>query len=338
MIYVYLFIAFLTAGIGAYTDIRSGHVNNMHLLFGIVLWIIAVIIDKLFLKTAVILPSLFITNICLALVASFLLYITDIWAPGDCKLFLVLSLIYPLTRYATKDGNIFPSLDIVIYAFALGYLWLIASHFFSKSSKASSSIFHLTLPDVKSYIISMAFFASISVLLDQYLHDFYLANQMLFILITFIVISVLQNKAPVLLTIFGIAGLFFFVYQTIINQSWLYSLLSLIASFVLVTLLNTVNDKARKNTYREITGDDVKPGMILSYGTIWNMQNCIDPNLPVTTTENRRSRINVTQANAVKTWCKNAKCNITIVETIPFAPFIAASLVIQFIRFVLIVG
>ena len=160
MKYFLLGFSVLVALDGSITDIRFGKVKNGHLLVAFAIWAVSILIYSICRREEFVFPLFsFLLNLILSIVLSVVLYRLDIWAPGDCKLFLVLSLIYPLTRYATKDGNIFPSLDIVIYAFALGYLWLIASHFISKSSKASSSFFHLTLPDVKSYIISMAFFA-----------------------------------------------------------------------------------------------------------------------------------------------------------------------------------
>ena len=128
-------------------------------------------------------------------------------------------------------------------------------------------------------------------------------------------------------------GIVFILVWTYIHHLWMSMLFSLVLCLLISIVLDVLNSSARTNTYEVISGDEVKPGMILSYTTIMAMQNCIDPNIPRSTTENRRSRITDVQANAVKTWCKNAKSDIVIVKMIPFAPFIALSVVIEIIRY-----
>ena len=107
-------------------------------------------------------------------------------------------------------------------------------------------------------------------------------------------------------------------------------------SLVIASAIEIISSRVRANTYREISGDEVKPGMILSFTSLWAMRKCNDPELPKTTTENRRSRLTQTQAEAVKTWCRNTHSNVIIVEMMPFAPFIAGAAVIQVLRFLIL--
>lgn len=126
--------------------------------------------------------------------------------------------------------------------------------------------------------------------------------------------------------------LFTLAYAICLNV-WHSAFFNLALSAVISILLETVNRASKANTYKVITGDEVRAGMILSLPSIMAMRNCIDPNLPHATTESRRSRMTEAQAEAVRQWCRNARSNVVIVEMIPFAPFIAISTLAQMILY-----
>lgn len=336
MKYIDILPVIIISLVGAITDIRYGRVKNKHLLFVITIWIGYSIINAVALKRNTFSLHWGI-NLALAVLASVLFYLSDVWAPGDCKLYCAIALMFPMYLYPDRVNNIFPALDFVIYAFATGYIVLLGTSIFSNRKDKNSialdkKSLYLSAGRLISVATSVGVMTALHTVLATLFGEFYEANQILCSLVIIGVICLLQNKSKDIKVILGVLGLVFLFVWTILRKTWYNSLISLLLCLLLSVVIDLINDSARTNTYRVINGDEVKPGMILSYTTVMSMQWCIDPNIPRTTTENRRSRITVQQAEAVKTWCRNAKSNIVIVEMIPFAPSIALAVVIELIR------
>lgn len=342
MIYVYMGLALSIALLGAITDIRYGRVKNRHLLIAFLAWLTVVSVDSIANHTFVLPAGALAINLGLAFAASLVFYLSDIWAPGDCKLYLLIALTFPMGGYITREGNVFPALDMVVYSFALGYIGLLAASLLKRrKGEPREKGRRLEIQSGRKRLLSITanigLISSVNTLLDIYAGDFYFANQMLCTLALIGIICALQNRADRTRTILGFLGIALFIAQMITYGAWLSGLISVAESLIIALIIELINSRVRKNTYREISGEEVRPGMILSYATIWDMQNCIDPELPTVTTENRRSRITPTQAEAVRTWCKNARRPVVIVEMMPFAPFIALAVAAQAARFLILI-
>ena len=334
----YLALVLLVAGLGAFTDIFSGRVRNNHLIIALILWIVLAVSEAFSLHSSSVNIFPLSLNVILSAVTAVIFYLTDIWAPGDCKLYIIISLIFPMHAYVVREGNIFPALDFVVYAFALGYIFLLAMAF-SYRTAAKMKMNLSPIFSLKHYLSILANTGTISflnIILNTFAPGFFYANQVLCILSSAALIFILQKKADTARKIIGFIGLIYIFCQSILSGSWLNVFMSLALSLVIASAIEIISSRVRANTYREISGDEVRPGMILSFTSLWDMRKCNDPELPQTTTENRRSRITQRQAEAVKTWCRNAHSNVVIVEMMPFAPFIAGAAVIQVLRFLLL--
>ena len=275
-------------------------------------------------------------NVILSVITTVIFYLTDIWAPGDCKLYITISLIFPVRAYVVKEGNIFPALDFVVYAFALGYIFLLAMTFSRSKAEKVNLRPNFSIKHYVSILANAGTISFINIMLNTFAPKFFYANQVLCILSLAALTFILQKKADKARKITGFTGLIYILVQSILYRSWLNVLMSLAVSLVIASAIEIISSRVRANTYREISGDEVKPGMILSFTSLWAMRKCNDPELPKTTTENRRSRLTQTQAEAVKTWCRNAHSSVIIVEMMPFAPFIAGAAVIQVLRFLIL--
>lgn len=336
MIYAYLILALLIATLGAFTDIRTGRVKNKHLAIALLIWFALIFFESIFEHAFVVSVFAFILNVILAFITALIFYFADIWAPGDCKLYITISIIFPMNAYVVRGGNIFPALDFVIYAFALGYIALVIMSIRLHDESKVSKLAKPNMRRILSILSSVGIISVVHIMLEIYATNFFYANQMLCTLSLIGLLCILQQKADVVRKILGFISLICFLIWSIIYGSWLNACLSLLGSLVIASIVEIINSRAYANTYREISKDEVRPGMILSFSTLWAMQKCIDPELPKTTTENRRSRLTERQAIAVKTWCKNARRNVIIVEMMPFAPFIASAVLIQILRFTLL--
>ena len=333
---VYLVLALFTTMLGAFTDIRSGCVKNSLLLTVLTIWLLLTVSEFSVLHSSSTPLFLLTINVIFAVIVSVMFYLTDIWAPGDCKLYIVITLIFPMRAYAVREGNIFPALNFVIYAFALGYVFLLAMTFARRTSRRITVKPNLNAKHAASVMANAGTISFLNILLNICAPKFYYANQMLCISASVVLICLLQRNADTARKVIGFTGLLCFLLQSVLRCALLNACLGLAESLVIASAIEYINTRTRANTYREIPGEEVRPGMILSFATLWAMRKYTDPELPRTTTENRRSRLTQRQAEAVKTWCRNAGCNAVIVEMMPFAPFIAASVAIEVLLFLLL--
>ena len=342
MKYCFLALAFAIAILGSVTDIRYGKVKNKHLLIALVVWIISSLIYTIAWHGEFVFPFYYYgLNFVLSIGFSIVLYYLDIWAPGDIKLFLLLVLIYPFSCYVCKPGNIFPSLDIVIFAFASGYLFLLSSSILHKDTANAKDFILNDSKTLKRKLLNLfsniGFFSTVNLLLQLYLPEFYKANHSLCILITAGLIYIFGKKTPKAKNTTGYCLFISFIILSIISKNTKQFFFNTIESILLAAIFGEMGRIIENNSYLEIDGKDVKPGMILSYTSVWAMQKCIDPNIPRTTTESRRSRITPEQAEAVKTWCQITKRTITIVDMLPFIPMLCFGLLTEILRYFLFI-
>lgn len=336
MIPVYLGLVLLSAILGAYTDIYFGCVRNKHLFFALIAWLILILTEHFLLNSSSLHVLPLALNVSLSVIVSVIFYLADIWAPGDCKLYIVISLIFPVNAYVKREGNVFPSLDFVIYAFALGYIFLIANTLRRKEFGTMSINLKFNLKHVLSILENTGTILFMNTLINTFVSEFFYANQMLCILSSVMFVCMIQKKADALRKITGIAGLACSMIQCTFLSSLLNIFMNMAISLITASAIEFITSRVRVNTYREVSCDEIRPGMILSFASLWDMRKCIDPELPKMTTENRRSRLTENQSEAVKRWCRNSGRNAIIVEMMPFAPFIAGSVVIEILRFILL--
>ena len=333
MTFAYLALVLLVAGVGAFTDTVSGRVRNNHLIIALTLWIVLAVSETFFFHSSSVNIFPLALNVIFSAVIAVIFYLADIWAPGDCKLYIIISLIFPMCAYTVREGNIFPALDFVVYAFALGYIFLLAMALSRRTAKKMNFSPNFSLKHYLSILANAGIISFLNILLDTLTPRFFYANQVLCIMSSAALIFILQKKVDTARKIIGFIGLIYILFQSILPGSWLNVFMSLALSLVIASAIEIISNRVHANIYREISADEVRPGMILSFTSLWAMRRCSDPELPQTTTENRRSRLTQRQAEAVKTWCRNAHSKVIIVEMMPFAPFLAGAIVIQVLRF-----
>ncbi len=280
----------------------------------------------------------YLLNIIIGCAVSIGLYITDIWAPGDAKLFIVILLLYPPLLRTANENAIFPALQIIIWTFSIGYIYLLFDNvFMRKTEKAKdyepriklskAAVISMGLNIVTAYCFS--FFANLASV--SFIPVYYEANRALLALLVIcgsILISKIEWWGKITVAIITAGGSYLLIFP--LHQSITLSI-HYILPFAVAVLVGVLTRMTKKNNYQEITPDALHPGVILSLFTIYRISSSRIPGLPQMTTETRKSKLNPQETEAVRLWALRNKESIIIVRMLPFAPFIAAGTILEII-------
>ena len=116
-------------------DIKHSKIRNKYVLFSIIYSLVTLFVTILFIyirgeKISIGYISLFFSNLLLALVFGFIVWISGLWSAGDAKLFLSFSALIPLTIYKWGTIGIFPSYIILINTFTPLFIYYFVKLFF----------------------------------------------------------------------------------------------------------------------------------------------------------------------------------------------------------------
>lgn len=277
-------------------------------------------------------------NIFIGCAVSIGLYTADIWAPGDAKLFIVILILYPPTLRTANENATFPALQIIIWTFAIGYIYLLFEAVFMHRTEKSTV--HMPRNKIsRTDVISMGLS-----IIAVYSFTFF-AN---LIIISFIPVYYEANRSLVSLVLIGGSMLIGKIYWwgkiaiATVSASGSYILLPAFQQPItlpfhylfpiFVAILAGVSSRIiKKDNYQEIVPDALRPGMILSMFTACRLLNSKIPGLPNKKTETRKSKLNPQEVEAVRLWALKKKEAIIIVRMLPFAPFIAAGTILEII-------
>lgn len=235
-----------------------------------------------------------ITNLCFASAASFLMWKNKIWAAGDAKLFIVYSLLIPVTYYWKTYLPFFPSFVLLVNIFLIVFIYMLSSSFYYSSVE----IFRLI--KLRKKFINPAIFKSIFIKAGKALVS--MIPMFLFVLLISLVLPLfgprLQNLVNLfylqvvvysaiiifsakankivdkfkwlilvcLLVIFGF-GLFAEPLFTIkaVLQTLYYSVIFMV---IFTLFQKMINLYVNKNSFEVIKADNLKPGMELSQDSL----------------------------------------------------------------------
>lgn len=282
--------------------------------------------------------KLYIVNIILTIITAFLLHYYDIWAPGDAKFFIVISLFFPHELYTSSHNALFPSLQIIVWSFSLGYLYLVLNLLITKSKRtriremqepARNSF--LSASFWRNYLISIAISFFLTHFVFLFAYDFYLSNRIVCILTISLILRFMSSK-PLLIRIM-LAGVLLITFLILGKDQWALQGFSgrLFASVALIMFIYSLNTKLMNNNYEAVPPEELQPGMILSMMTIINVSSTSSLSLPVQTPESRRSKLNQQQVSALQRWAIKNDQQLIILRTIPFVPFISAGVLSEIV-------
>ncbi|MGF0019896.1 hypothetical protein [Sporofaciens sp. SGI.106] len=318
-----LVIIFLSATV-IKSDLVDGMVYNKTLVVFLIFGICMDIIYYGFFCREMIAP--FLMNIIVVTITSLFLFYTNCFAGGDCKLIIVLSLIYPAKCYISYANSLITVVFTVGIAIFGGYIYLLVSSicalFRKKSEMTGEYIKGYLLMFTRSFFTALVYISAVNLLLN-------LLNTVGVIVPVWVtrIICIALSWGVGKYSIFR-KGIFFIpliivdIVLAVVLKSIPFSIYP--ENYILVVILLVCQMTIKTNLYEKIPINELKRGMILTMGETVMMQNSRVRGLPKISSEDLGDRLTNDEVESVKRWAKGRKIEtVTIVKKIPFAAFIA---------------
>ena len=314
------------------TDLREGYIYNKTLLFFGTLAIVWDIIYYGFLVKDIAVD--FLINVAIVVIVSLFLFFSHSFAGGDCKMTIVMALIYPARFYCVYGNTNYTLVISIGIAIFYGYIYLLLSAIVGlvkkKNPMSVTYIKEYLTSFVKSFISAMIYISAINLILN--------AVGEMGIFVNVWIIRVLC------MTVAWMVGKYSFLKKPLIMGCVMVFdvLLSIVLkvipisinpeNYVLVVILLLCQMTIKNNLYETVYIDDLKEGMIVSTISTMMMQGSRVRGLPKISTEDLRDRVTQDEIESIKRWAEGRNVNqITIVKKIPFAIFLFMGFVSYFI-------
>lgn len=276
-------------------------------------------------------PSCFkyqLINIAAVAVVSIALYAFRIWAGGDCKLMIAISLLIPYDFYADLINKQISLVAVLAVIFGISYIYLVADSIIFAIKKKRLISKRKFAENLKSIFGKWICCVSYIVLIDQIIMNIFsnaTGKISVFIVVINVSLTFLISGLKILRNKFAVIGVFAagIALKIIFNQPIINGFMVLnYATVVFFVILRIFIDEYNRET---ISTSEVKKGMILSTATTLQFTNSKVRGLPPVSTEDLRSRLTEEEAESVRRWenSKYGTSTIEIVRKIPFAIFIS---------------
>lgn len=329
---ILLVITLVAAGVYAsVSDIKHGIIKNrvLAVFFGI-----AVLLDGIYYGFAVrdIAVEFLISYFIVAALAM-ILFFTNCWAGGDCKLSLVLGLLFPARLYvAAWETNITLFLSLVI-AFLFGYGFLIVDAVYGLITRRD----RISLVDFKRgsfsffkyYIAAVAYLIAFDLLYRLVIARYIIVDSPIVSLFGFAIALATTSIKPLMKCYVFLPVLLVDIVLCIIFK--IFPLSQNALHYVIVLLLAVFRILISARNYISIRADSIKPGMILSTASSVVLAHEIPKAEIQISTEKLDSRLTEDQADKIATWGERKDITIAIVRRIPFAAFISLGFLVYLI-------
>lgn len=329
---LYGLLILLLGILSSVTDIRKGRIYNRML---VAFCICAVVLDAVCYGCIVREQcTTFVINVIILAIICLILFYTHAFAGGDCKLAIVMGLLYPANYYISYADNAITLYFTLGVAIFYGYLYLIATSIWrlmkGRNQMSREYVLGYLHSFAQSYLSAIAYTSVLSIL-ALWLWDKGIDVNIWLIRAGCIGISWLVGKYALLQKWYIIAGVLFI--DLILGWSIGTMPFSLNPeNYILVLVLMLCQMTIRTDMYERVAVADLQQGMILSTYTTILMQNSRVRGLPELSTEDLSSRLTEDEVSAVKRWANSKKIiTVSIVRKIPFAIFIFAGFISYFI-------
>lgn len=314
------------------SDAKEGRIYNKTLLvFTIISIMLGIVYYGYFARELVV---LFLLNVVILAVISLVLFYTHSLAGGDCKLAIVMGLLYPANYYLVYGQNKLTIFFALGFAIFYGYLYLLVSSVAGlikgRNQLSKDYIKKYLLSFIRTFISASVYISAVNLVMIFFNIKGITVNAWIVRLIC-IVIAWIVGKSPFLKKKYAVIGMLAvdlvlgFVMKIIpfsIDPE----------NYILVVILLLCQMTIRTNIYENVLIEELKSGMILSGVSSMLMQNSRVRGLPKLSTEDLSSRLTDDEVDSIKRWARSRKIDtLTVVRKIPFAMFIFLGFVSYFI-------
>lgn len=317
------------------TDIKKGIIHNRHIaLFGGAFIVLDAIFYGFFARDYI---AIFIVNLVCMTCISFFLFYGNVWAGGDCKLFVTLSLGIPATVYSGLELGPAPGFLILLIVFSIAFVQIIAESIVYSIRDKQWIHFQKSRIPVTDLLLNYMFIAGLiyllNIMLSWGMFYFQISGNMFALMIDFFFILGINsisdrnsNRIKLLLTI--IFWGFIMSYSMVTHSFQMGGIYW--KSWVLIIAVILIRSIADKYNYQEIETDSVSANMILSASTVLCFNTSKVKGLPTNMKEDLSARLTVSEADAVRRWGKTTKGlkTVMIVRKMPFALYISSGTIL----------
>lgn len=335
MIIIEILFMFVLVSLGVITsisDVRDGHIYNKTLLgFSAVAIALEIIYYGYFARD---LLPLFIINIGIITFISLILFYTHSFAGGDCKLTVVMAMLYPANYYLVYGKTEITLYFALCIAILYGYLYLFGFSIYAlmkgRTKITREYVKGYFVSFIKSFVSASGYICTINLLFICIGISGIYVNEWIVRIVCMMTAwlvgkSTVLKKWPMVLGIYIIdiiLGMFLGFMPFSFNPE----------NYVLVIILLLCQMTIRTSLYDEVQITALKKGMILSSFSSMLMQNSKVRGLPPISSEDLKSRLTEEQIASIGRWAssRNVK-SVTVVRKIPFAVFIFGGFLSYFI-------
>lgn len=335
----FMFATFLILSVlSIYFDCKENRIpNKMIILF----LIITVVLQSFYLaNVSRYYFGLFVFCVVESFVISFGFYKMKIWAGGDTKLFVLMSMLVPGVVY--KNGGYESIIAIIIIVYSFSFVFIVFESIYLNLKQKDVLI---EKKNAKRNYLGLFFdwlfcFSTIGLIqncLIIFLNDFYFRFSVLIMFFKVIIILAVGNGySRVSYTIKSIIILLHVVSICICLDRNIFFRFGL-KNIALVTIVFFIRLWVSRYNYQKINVEDLKKGMILSAGTVVGFINSNVKGLPMNINEDMSARLNDKEINSILKWSKTNKGRkeIVIVRRIPFAVFISLGFIVYILGMIL---
>lgn len=327
-----LVILLIICAVTVKTDISEGMIYNRHLMYAFVTGIIFAVIYYGFIAKDLVVY--FIINLVIVAAIGLVLFYSHSFAGGDCKLCIVLSLLYPAHFYIGYPDHAYTLFIAVCIAVFYGFIYLIIDAVVNLLNKKNQltrkyitdSLFNF----LKAFAAAMIFLSALNLIYAfLQLRGIYIDSRIMLLVSIFIAwmigrFQLAKNwKLCLIVLIFDVVvSVVLCVIPISLNPD----------NYVLAIILMLCQTMTRTNMYEEVEITDLKKGMILAMGSSLRMQGSRVRGLPGLSSEDLSSRLTDAEVESIKRWGEGNKItNILVVKKIPFAIFLTLGFISYFI-------
>ena len=331
-------IMIIGSGIAAFSDMKHNKIKN-NLVFPLFLISVVLNIIQYFIYNQLELLS-FAMNTGIVCTISLLLYFLKVWAGGDSKLLIVITLLYPISCYWTIHNSSIPLVYMVGIMFSIGFVYLLVESLFffiqEKNTLALKDTGKIFLTSLFRYLITLIYISTFSHIYLRFIQSIIEIPQIIYCIICIIMIILLHyfkifySKPLIILSLCADIIMTILARNITLNHFW--------PTYLVVLVFMLMRSFVNRYNYQEIPTQEIRQGMILSRASSMLFRNSRVKGLPGLSDETLKSRLTQTEVDAILRWQKSVhgKDTIIIMRKVPFAVFIFFGMIFYLLGGILI--